>query len=46
VIVEVAVQLLWRSSAGLHGSSGAVEVVVYCGVVGVVGDVGYVVVWL
>jgi hypothetical protein len=44
--VEVVVQLVWRSSAGLQWSSGEVEVVVgvYCGVVCVVGGVGCVVV--
>jgi hypothetical protein len=46
VIVEVAVQLLWRSSVGLQWSSGEVEVVVCVGVVCVVGDVGCVVVWV
>ncbi len=46
MLMEVAVQLLWRSSAGLRWSSGEVEVVVCFGVVRVVGDVGCVVVWV
>jgi hypothetical protein len=48
VLVGVAVQLVWRSSAGLHWSSGEVEVVVgvWFGVVRVVGGVGCVVVWV
>lgn len=46
MLVEVAVQLVWRSSAGLQWSSGEVEVVVgVCfGVVRVEGDVWCVVV--
>ena len=46
MIVEVAVQLVWRSSAGLQWSSDEVEVVVgvCCGLVRVVDDVECVVV--
>ncbi len=46
MLVEVAVQLVWRSSAGLQWSSDEVEVVVgvCCGMVRVMDDVECVVV--